>query len=447
MSSCLPEFRQCGGGREACCAPHRCFRQSRFYSQCGSACPPEASWECWSAPRVGLIVSRWGGWPAWSPLLVHSFSMNPAVTFLLVGDVGPALDLPPNVIFVPCTLAELTARSARIGGRLALANAASRFDSGVSAAKVNDLKPMFGELFAAELQPFDVWGHLQEDILLGNLSLLAAPRDLQQNDVISPYFAPLNASGVLMLYRNTRRIAQLWRTSADAQHVLTTERYQAFDEGWWGPLAARGSSMSAVFGREAERGAIRLGLASRQRRVMADDKQYGAASAPRFNAALVVCWQRGRLFVNPGRGGGPCLGLRRRTARRQVALVHLSLLKRHAVLAKLALPLALYARGLPDEFTITQDGLWLPSAQRADEQWLVSGQHAVRVATEVAARYVLALSELYEAQRCKPTKRSAECQGVPSGAPRRPCALGCAEGTNPDACRKLLSKLKMRLCM
>jgi len=153
------------------------------------------------------------------------------LTFLLVGDVGPALDLPPNVIFVPCTLAELTARSARIGGRLALANAASRFDSGVSAAKVNDLKPMFGELFAAELQPFDVWGHLQEDILLGNLSLLAAPRDLQQNDVISPYFAPLNASGVLMLYRNTRRIAQLWRTSADAQHVLTTERYQAFDEG------------------------------------------------------------------------------------------------------------------------------------------------------------------------------------------------------------------------
>ena len=58
---------------------------------------------------------------------------------------------------------------------------------------------------------------------------------LRSVDVICPYLPPLNASGVLMLYRNTRRINLIWNRSKDAQKVLRTKSYQVFDE-WWGSL-------------------------------------------------------------------------------------------------------------------------------------------------------------------------------------------------------------------
>ena len=55
--------------------------------------------------------------------------------------------------------------------------------SGVSASKLNDFKPMLGEAFASDLlQPYDWWGYLQEDLLIGNLSRLATPAFLADAD-------------------------------------------------------------------------------------------------------------------------------------------------------------------------------------------------------------------------------------------------------------------------
>eukprot|EP00965_Chrysotila_dentata_P128469 4247522-Pleurochrysis_carterae.AAC.7 len=72
-------------------------------------------------------------------------------------------------------------------------------------------------------------GPRQEDVLLGNLSLFAPRHLLETSDVISPYLFPLNASGVLMMYRNTPTITTLWRRSAAASTVLSTSTYQAPD--------------------------------------------------------------------------------------------------------------------------------------------------------------------------------------------------------------------------
>ena len=159
--ACVAEFGACAA--VACCAPHRCFRQSQFFAQCGRACPREPSWECHAERmrRVGVILSRWGSWPAWTPLLLHSFGANPGTTFLLLSDTRPSQDLPPNVRFISCTLAELLARCRRIGGTLDSVEGTSRFASGVSGSKVNDLKPLFGELFRDVLGAYDWWGHLQ----------------------------------------------------------------------------------------------------------------------------------------------------------------------------------------------------------------------------------------------------------------------------------------------
>ena len=62
QAQCLAEFAPCS--QQNCCAPHRCFRQSQFFAQCGRACPRDPSWECHAERmrRVGVILSRWGSW-------------------------------------------------------------------------------------------------------------------------------------------------------------------------------------------------------------------------------------------------------------------------------------------------------------------------------------------------------------------------------------------------
>ena len=117
-ASCVPEFGQCGLAGRECCAPHRCFRQSRWYSQCGSACPRGRNWDCSSdAPSVGILVGRWGGWPAWTPVFLRTLAANPTISFLLLSEEPPPNvgAMPANVEHHAWTLEALLRRLQRTG--------------------------------------------------------------------------------------------------------------------------------------------------------------------------------------------------------------------------------------------------------------------------------------------------------------------------------------------
>ena len=205
-ASCVPEFGQCGLAGRECCLPHRCFRQSRWYSQCGSACPRGRSWDCSSdAPSVGILVGRWGGWPAWTPVFLRTLAANPTISFLLLSEEPPPNvgAMPANVEHHAWTLEALLRRLQRtVGVRLRSLGASGVLANGVSAAKVNDFKPMWGEAFESELRRFEWWGYMQEDVVLGDLRSLLTPALLGRADVICPFDAPLNSSGILMLMPN-----------------------------------------------------------------------------------------------------------------------------------------------------------------------------------------------------------------------------------------------------
>ena len=107
---CVAEFGRCAQG-SSCCAPHRCYEQSQWYSQCGRACPPDSSWACsQEPPSIGLLVARWGGWPPWTPFLLRTMAANPDVTFLLLSDHQPPTERPANVEFVHMPLEALLSR-------------------------------------------------------------------------------------------------------------------------------------------------------------------------------------------------------------------------------------------------------------------------------------------------------------------------------------------------
>ena len=176
---------------------------------------------------IVLLVGRWGSWPGWTPLLLRTFEANPTIVFKLLSDTPAAAHLPSNVHHVPLTLQQLLMRlRASVGCTLRTLSASGTYGSGVSSAKTNDFKPMWGVALADHLRGFAWWGYLQEDLLLGDLRAFATEALLASSDVISPYLPPLNASGVLMLYRNIPRVSNLWNSSADVKKVLSSKSYQ-----------------------------------------------------------------------------------------------------------------------------------------------------------------------------------------------------------------------------
>jgi hypothetical protein len=338
---------------------------------------------------LAFLVCRWGGWPGWTPLLLRGFALNPTVTFLLLSDASPAALLPPNVQFVHVTLEALLSRlRSTVGCTLKSLRASGTFASGPSSAKTNDLKPFLGIVFSDLLRPYAWWGYLQEDLLVGDLRAFANEALLARADVICPYLAPLNASGVMMLFRNTDGVNNVWRKSSAVRRVLSDPKYLVFDE-WWGALA-NDDNFARVLGREASAGRLRLHMASARFKWMADDKLYPRTKGATVttNPNFVACWARGKLWTaaagvptpcaTPGIGSGAAggdsdgggdgggdgtgggKGGGRREVAIEVAIVHFSRLKRRPWLATLRLDSIASAVRTADTFAVTTTGVFLP---------------------------------------------------------------------------------------
>ena len=148
-------------------------------------------------------------------------------------------------------------------------------------------------------------------------------------------------------------------------------------------------NLARVLGRAAARGEIRLSLSPLRRRWMADDKRYGPGHAVSTNTDFVACWSRGRLWGNAQSGAHPCtdashLSVSASSFRRSnatlkqaqagsapvgagalandVAVVHLSRLKRAAFLSRLDLSSLRHAVRTAHSFALTAQGVWLPEA-------------------------------------------------------------------------------------
>lgn len=430
-------------------------------------------------------MARWGEWPAWLPIVTRTLAANPTVAFLLVGDRSPQEQLPSNARHVPCTLEQLRERvRQRLGAtriaKLDGASVAGRMANRASAAKTNDLKPMFGELFSDELSSFSWWGYLQEDALLGRLDVLWPPHVLANADVICPFGR--NASGVVMLFRNTPSIRSLWRRSAAAARVLADPRYLIFDE-WWGGHLSHDDHLAGVLGREASEGRLRLAsggtllsgaaatattlattagttatAASGGSLVAGDKRVVGGQRQLAVDENIVACWRRGELWVagDGGPGEPPCVGAyaeaggagvgddASRPLARPIGLLHLSLLKREMAGLRLSDEGVLTALRRADEFVVTRHGLWVPLPTAETLQPAAAAEYLLAsvagVTMRVAASALHALVRGLHARRMalRRCNRKVERCPTPGGAvlPRGRVADGtafCALSCSSDA--------------
>ncbi len=167
---------------------------------------------------VCLIAAYFGPLPTWMPAFLRSCAHNSQFDFLLVTDQTLA-ELPENVYVLPATLQGLS---------MLASNAVGLPVSITRPYKVCDLRPIFGLMFREPLSRYDYWGHIDLDVIWGDLWTFFG-RDIQDSyDVISS--RNHRTSGHLTIYRNTQEINSLALRDGRYYDLLSAPASSYFDE-------------------------------------------------------------------------------------------------------------------------------------------------------------------------------------------------------------------------
>ena len=405
---CVAHYvKQSGGARRCVATGKRCAAgplcQARPLSRreppaCVAQEPPARDGT--RMPSLCFLLARWGGWPAWLPLTLRGMATNPTVDFLLLGDRPVKHTLPHNVRFHSLRPAALVSRLRNASG---VRPAQFALTGWGHTAKVNDLKPLFGLLFADILQKCDWWVTMQDDMLLGNVRSFLTADLLSRHDLVSPLPAPFFHSGPFMAYRNVQRVNLLWQRSADWQWVLQQGQYTVFDE-WWGPAADR-DNMPRVVQREAAAGRVRAFTppewAPGRQRWMVEDFVHGPNGSRWFDESLVVVWRRGKLRY--GESGGP------RRACDDLLFAHFMHSKRREQVARLPHTKWLsQLASVTDEILLTAEGFWVKGAKTSSKpsvHWFVSGRSPGAIAAVSSSglrNYAARVTKLQPADTVQP---------------------------------------------
>jgi hypothetical protein len=151
---------------------------------------------------------------------MHSCKYNSEVQFFLFGSHLPEESPVENVRFFSLTTEELRQKVSESTGVQAQIG---------SPRKICDFRPAFGQIFREHLEPFDFWGYCDLDVVWGNLSPLVEDEILKNSDIISVR-GDLFLSGACTLYRNTKALRTLYRSSSTWKDVFTDPNHWVFDE-------------------------------------------------------------------------------------------------------------------------------------------------------------------------------------------------------------------------
>lgn len=167
------------------------------------------------------IIACWSGeYPWYLPYFIHSCQYNPSVEFVIVSDNDKELEgVPSNLKIIHKTLAEMEEIASQKLGFVAAIK---------DGYKLNDFKPAYGYIFSELIEGFDFWGHMDLDLIWGDLRYFLDEEMLSQYDFISTRHD--YTTGVFCLYRNTPEVNTLFMRSRDYKKVLSEPKHYCFDE-------------------------------------------------------------------------------------------------------------------------------------------------------------------------------------------------------------------------
>jgi len=160
-----------------------------------------------------------GKFPWYFPFFIKSCVANPTIDFLIFTDAHYEADLPRNVKIIPFTLEQFNQLATNVLG----------FDVFVkNHYKLCEFKPAFGLLFSNYLQNYDFWGVTDIDVVYGRIRRFIDDTMLDTYDIVCVRNDYITAC--CMLFRNSKHINNLFKSSKDYEMVFTNSRYFGFDE-------------------------------------------------------------------------------------------------------------------------------------------------------------------------------------------------------------------------
>ena len=178
--------------------------------------------------QCGVVCCYFGKWPPAFQLCLDSCGWNPDFDFILMTDIPLAgYRVPANVKVMPMAFADLRDRLVSFAVREAGANEIRARKALEHPYKICDYRPLFGEIFAAELSGLAYFGHCDVDLIWGRLGRFL-PIEGDRYRKILP-------CGHLTLYRNEAEVCRAWRRAEDCgvrpfREVAETSEACFFDE-------------------------------------------------------------------------------------------------------------------------------------------------------------------------------------------------------------------------
>ena len=166
-------------------------------------------------------------------LFIESARYAENVDFLIIGDNILPFELPPNVrhAYVPWdSLIDLLFRRLFDGEETGRVRRAQKY-------KVNDFKPLLAYLFPEYVEGYDWWGHVDNDMIVGNIRKWLTDDLLFQSDIITDFPGSENGEyfthGPFTMYRNNPINNELFKLSGlPLSTILGNPDSLCFDE--WG---------------------------------------------------------------------------------------------------------------------------------------------------------------------------------------------------------------------
>ncbi|WP_223549286.1 DUF6625 family protein [Aestuariivivens sp. NBU2969] len=179
------------------------------------------------AHNIAFIVPYYGKWPVWFPAFLVSCKNNSSITWLFFSDCDITIDKPNNVIFYKSSLGDLkNLISITVGFEVSL----------LSAYKVCEFRPAFGDVFSKYIKDYDFWGFCDVDIIWGDIRKFITPKLLADYDILTAL--PQKIAGHFTIFKNTTKNNQLYAYKETYKKLFKDTVYRRFDEyGFTGVIA------------------------------------------------------------------------------------------------------------------------------------------------------------------------------------------------------------------
>lgn len=174
-----------------------------------------------SRPTIAVVVTYFGSAPPWLPAFFRSCETNVDVRWLLYADFDAPFPTPPNVTIRPTDLREFNARASHAAGTTINIDQASL-------RKVCDFKPLYGLMFADDLQAVDWWAYSDLDVIWGDLRRFVTDELLNTHIIISPRQRKLGGHGTFV--RNTEANNRTFELIPNVVEQLLNPKYLRLDE-------------------------------------------------------------------------------------------------------------------------------------------------------------------------------------------------------------------------